>query len=79
MATKQKNRPICFKHDDVLDLCDDISKLLDNNKIDKKKISSKLKEIMQVTLLAKTDGQSMENRLSEYRDAIERLGFKRDK
>jgi hypothetical protein len=73
-----KSDPICFKHQEVLSIC---SKLLDLDFDEpfKQKLKQGLKKIIKLTEQAKDDGQNMEDRLQEYYDAIEEIGFKRTK
>ena len=76
-----RRRKICKDHDDILDLIADIEDLIDILETSKKSITNRIKrkliKIYDLTLHAKDSGQSMENRLSQYRHRIEDLGFRR--
>ena len=78
MSQKRKTkRKICFAHDEIIKLASDLQIELEGDVA--KKIIQKLKKIEAVAEEAKEYGQSMEDRLSEYREAIEGLGFYRRK
>jgi hypothetical protein len=79
MTPDNKNRLICSVHDDVIEIAEDIMELLEDDKIKKRSILSKLKKIISYTEDAKEKGQRMEKRLDRYKYGIENLGFKRDK
>ena len=75
-------RTICSVHDEIYDFAYDIEALIDDLDILKKHktpILSKLKKIKSDAKEAKEYGQRMEDRMSEYRYAIEELGFVRKK
>ena len=76
-----RRRKICSNHDDIMELVSEIEELIDkmntSNKSIISKIKSRLRKIDKTTMYAKESGQSMENRLSDYRNRIEELGFKR--
>ena len=75
MQRINKNRPVCFICNDILDICVDINKLLINPDKNRRKIT---KEILKLTAHAKDikcHGKSMEKRLLDYRFTIESLGF----
>ena len=73
---------ICNILDCILTICDDINKLEFHSYKEetlKKIIDDYIKRIQNSTGEALQRGQAMENRLIEYRKAIEQLGFKRKK
>jgi hypothetical protein len=78
---KEPEIMICIRHDHVMELCDDALKVLKGNaKLtleDKKILRDQIREIKLHIRSAKISGQSMEDRLREYRYAIEELGFER--
>jgi len=69
----QEKRLICECHDEIKEL----GKELEN--LDLQRIIDIAKRLQDVAVEAKAYGQSMENRLSDYRSAVEGLGFSRDK
>jgi len=73
-----KRRAICNVHSDIDDLIDDLLELnplsLDVNKVNE--IAIKMRVLI---FEAMESGQVMEDRLKKYREAIEGLGFIRDK
>ena len=84
-SSKKEKELICFTHENIIafaiSICD-----IDFENIAIKDIRSTFteirktaKEIEGLAKKAKERGQVMENRLREYRDAIEALGFKREK
>ena len=73
-----KNDPICFKHNEIMSICETLMEL-DFSKPYKKKLQRGLRKIIRITEQAKEDGQNMEDRLQEYFAAMEQLGFKRTK
>ena len=73
-----KSDPICFKHEEILELCEEIE-TMDFNKPFKRELKKKLKAIMKLTEQAKEDGQNMENRLQKYYECVSDMGFKRIK
>ena len=77
MARKQKVL-ICHKHDEIMSLCEEILEM-DFDRAFKRELIRKVKKILKLTESAKDDGQCMEDRLTEYRGAIEDIGFKRKK
>lgn len=82
-------RVICSVHDDIINLCNSMVK--DINRCSKSDTKDELYDVLDdirwkldnyiisYAEEAKDYGQSMENRLTEYRNAVERLGFTRDK
>ena len=73
----KRKRLICTVHDEIYDFAEEIEELDFSDRNHKRKLKSLAKRIKKDASEAKDYGQSMENRLSEYRDAIEELGFKR--
>ena len=71
-------RLICYVHDEIIEVVDELSCELQERGIPKK-ILKKLGKIASLATEARGYGQSMENRMGEYRDAIEGLGFSRKK
>jgi hypothetical protein len=85
-----QKRAICNIHDDILSLCDDLYKIKiqDYHKYEDGIINHAdfeydmdrlISQIISLTKDAKERGCAMEERLTEYRSAIEILGFIRDK
>lgn len=72
MARKAK-RYICEAHEEIIDIAEEI--LLEPEH----RLKSKLHKIIRIAREAKAYGQSMEDRLSLYRESIEELGFKRNR
>ena len=72
------NKTICSKHETIITLCGDILEI-DFNKAFKAKLKRKLKKIVDVAEDARISGQKMEDRLTDYHEAIIELGFKRNK
>lgn len=74
---------ICGKHDEIYDLALKLSNIRSDRFSDIDDLVSFVQftadEIMDLVKLAKNDGCKMENRMMEYREAIEGLGFKRSK
>jgi len=78
----KKKRLICDVHDEIKEYALDIEALVDDLDVYKKckhPINKILKKIIADAKEAKGYGQTMEDRMSEYREAIEHLGFTRDK
>jgi|AntAceMinimDraft_16_1070373.scaffolds.fasta_scaffold42570_2 hypothetical protein len=75
---RRDNRLICYLHDDIINLCYEIINET-NKKLPPSIIKQKLDRIIRYAERAKEKGTKMENRLSEYREALETLGFMRDK
>ena len=87
------NPTICSRHDDIIKLAkeieshqyerfrntDDAEALLTDIENLLWNIGHMAAEIISETKLAKESGQNMEDRLCEYKSAIEDLGFKRIK
>lgn len=72
------NTPICHVHNFIQDTCTEILNVLDNT-IKSEQIAIKINKIIYMSKLAEEQGQKMEDRLKEYRKAIEELGFIRAK
>ena len=74
---------ICYRHSEIDYWAKEIIEALDDDALTekqvKKRIRSLVKKIRKQIEYALIDGQSMEDRLSAYRLAIETLGFKRIK
>lgn len=77
MEKGNKNRYICLIHDDIKYLCKELLELISDDRLNKKRMISKINKIIKISGDAKTKGQTMENRLQDYRFTIESLGFKR--
>lgn len=60
-----------MNEEELYEMCGNMESYIDDLKY-------ALEDIMQLAKTAKDMGQSMENRLKEYRDAIEGLGFERN-
>lgn len=75
----KKNDPICYKHDEIIKLCKEIKQLDLSKTTARKKVDKLADKIITITEIAKDNGQSMEDRLSEYYDAITEIGFQRKK
>lgn len=60
-----------LNEEELYEMCENMESYIDDLKY-------ALEDIMQLAEAAKDMGQSMENRLKEYRDAIEGLGFERN-
>ena len=76
--SRKDNRLICYLHDDIINLCEEMI-----NNIDEKKspsiIKQKINRVSKYAERAKDKGQKMEDRLTKYRESLENLGFMRDK
>jgi hypothetical protein len=74
-------RNICDYHDDIIKTALEIEKIKENQYETVEEVLYEVQhlawDIRSWAEEAKEAGQSMENRLSEYRDAIEGLGFER--
>lgn len=79
MVKGNKHRFICYIHDDIMTMCDELQIMLNNIPLKKNKITDKIKKMRCYTEDAKEHGQSMENRLKSYKSKIEEIGFKRVK
>ena len=77
MSRKKAKRNICSVHYDIKELAEDLEEEF------KQFMSKKaLKQVLKIQALADEAleyGQSMENRMREYRNAIDNLGFVRKK
>ena len=78
--SKRTQKNICDLHAEIMELCDEIERLeFKHAKLIKRQVIARTKKISKMTAKARLSGQSMENRLSEYYDAITGIGFKRTK
>ena len=70
---------ICDRHDSIKSWASDIEELAEDVETTKirRRLISLARRIQKEVTKAKESGQSMENRLMEYRQVIEGLGFKR--
>ena len=75
----RRKRLICTVHDEIWQTADEILELDLKDSNDRRKLKRLAKRIQNDASEAKIYGQSMENRLSDYKDAVENLGFKRKK
>jgi len=77
------NTPICHIHNFIQDECIEIMSAIQESPIKdtikEEIIEQRLAKILYMCKKAEEQGQKMENRLKEYRNAIESLGFKRVK
>jgi hypothetical protein len=67
---------ICGYHTDIMRKCEEIQHAYESN-LTSDDIAQLISEIYEAARLALISGQSMEDRLKEYRSAIEKLGFER--
>jgi len=67
----KEKRLICHLHDDIIEECDFLLETFEEFK-------TKVTHIKQLAEDAKERGQAMEDRLYDYKRAIEGLGFTRD-
>jgi len=74
-----KKSLICYVHDDIILLCDDLLSLNIKEKTKLKQLISRVNKIRKFTERAKEMGQKMEDRLNEYKDKISELGYVRKK
>ena len=80
MKNYNKKRFICYIHDDIIEMCDDLTNLINNkNIVSNELILNKIKKIKIYTEDAKCHGESMETRLLIYKNKIEEMGFRRTK
>ena len=77
MSRRKAKRNICSVHHEIREIADDLEEEFAT--FVSKKALKKIKEIQNLADEALGYGQSMENRLSEYKDAIENIGFNRKK
>lgn len=77
------NTPICHIHNFIQDECIEIMSAIQESPIKdtikEEIIEQRLAKILYMCKKAEEQGQKMENRLKEYRNAIEALGFIRAK
>ena len=74
---KKTKSMICYVHDDVAELIQEVLKMIEDDNIDKRKIIPRLKNILILIADAKKMGEGMENRLQEYYNGVVDMGFKR--
>lgn len=74
---RHEREPICHIHDWCRAAIEGVIEDLDPEE-NHLQIST-LREVQHALAIAKEKGQHMEDRLSEYREAIEELGFRRTK
>jgi len=77
MSRKKAKRNICSVHHDIRGLAEELEE--EFKEFVSKKALRKVREIQKLADEALEYGQSMENRLHEYRDGIENIGFGRRK
>jgi|GEM_PF-2318044 len=81
MRKPKENEQICTYHQYIEDKALEILKIKNNSYDEIEDLLYEVQDIADdirdVVLLALKEGQNMENRLKEYRDAIEGLGFMR--
>ena len=78
MARKRKTkRNICDVHYDIDKLAQELEEIL--KELKSRKGARIARDISDLAEEARNYGQSMENRLSTYREAIEDMGFRRKK
>lgn len=76
----REKKTICDMHQEIIQLCSEILSLkFDHVRRTKRQVLSRVKKIAILTAKSRVAGQSMENRLNEYYDAITSVGFKREK
>ena len=84
MTKKKQRELICTTHGYIQEIIEELLDLdittiaVKDIKAEWRRIRSKLKTMNKLVGEALDAGQAMENRLSEYRNAIEDLGFIRD-
>jgi len=71
-----ENIPICHIHNIIQDKCAELVNIDDFNK---DKVLELANDILELSFIAEDMGQRMENRLREYKESIEALGFERIK
>lgn len=71
-----KNMPICYIHSMIQDKC---TELINSDDLSSDQILEIADDILQLSFIAEEQGYKMENRLREYRESIEKLGFERHK
>ena len=74
---RKDHRLICYLHDDIIDLCDKLK--TDVYTKNPGLLILKLDKVVKFAERAKLKGQQMEDRLTEYREAIEELGYARNR
>lgn len=68
--------PICHIHNIIQDKCTELVNIED---LDKDKVLEMADEILQLSFVAESQGQRMEDRMRLYKEGIEKLGFTRNK
>ena len=82
MTINRKNKTICDFHTNILDIAEEcLNMKFDENSAREtfNYLLNKMNDIYWLSEMALTAGQNMEDRLYEYREAIEGLGFTRNK
>ena len=82
MAKKKKRQFICDDHDDIdhyLNLLVPLIREHVEGKRPKNRMLKIIKDLRETLAAAKHSGIRMEKRLEHYREAMEYLGYKRDK
>jgi hypothetical protein len=80
MTVDKKEDTICFFTTEILNIAENCSNIKFDEKSARKSFDyllNKIDEIYKLSELSLSAGQNMEDRLYEYRIAIEGLGFKR--
>ena len=71
-----ESTPICHIHNIIQDKCAELVNIED---LDRDKVLEIADEILQLSFMAESQGQRMEDRLRKYKESIEKLGFVRYK
>ena len=78
----KNNKTICDRHTNILNIAEDCCRMKFSEESAQESFNyliDKMDDIYRLTREALDDGQNMEDRLDEYRTAIESLGFERVK
>ena len=78
----KNNKTICDRHVNILDITEDCCRMKFSEESAQENFNyliDKMDDIHRLAREALDDGQNMEDRLDEYRTAIESLGFERIK
>ena len=78
----KNNKTICDRHTNILDIAEDCCRMKFSEEYARESFNyliDKMDDIHRLAREALDDGQNMEDRLDEYRTAIESLGFERVK
>lgn len=78
----KNNKTICDRHTNILDITEDCGRMKFSEEYAEENFNyliDKMDDIHKLAREALDDGQNMEDRLDEYRTAIEELGFQRVK